>query len=251
VPLLLVDLDNTLVDRYAAFERWACEFVEQLGVPPEDVDWLIIGDADGYKPRERFAEEIAERFRLIGPAASAVVQHLRDGMVDQLEIDQEVMPALAKATQSGWTPVAVTNGTLRRQERKIHHVGLDCYLTDWVISEAVGVAKPDPKIFQIAAARLGTTLDGAWMIGDSAHADVGGAHSVGLPSVWLHRGRPWTERDFAPTRIADTCAEAIEWVLAAANWVRPDTNRWRCTLGYPAFCIVAQRPWRTLRMWQA
>ena len=52
MPLLLVDLDNTLVGRYAAFERWAFTFVERLGAPLQDVDWLIRGDADGYKPRE-------------------------------------------------------------------------------------------------------------------------------------------------------------------------------------------------------
>ena len=53
------------------------------------------------------------------------------------------------------------------------------------------------------------------MIGDSAQADIGGAWTAGVATVWLHRGRPWPEAAFAPTRIAGTCAEAIAAVLAA------------------------------------
>jgi len=215
MPLLLVDLDNTLVDRYAAFERWAFTFVERLGAPLQEVDWLIRGDADGYKPREEFATEIALRFGLLDPAASAVIEQLRDGMVAQLEIDQDVLLALEEAAQADWIPVAVTNGTQVQQERKIRHVGLEGYLASWVISDAVGVAKPDPQIFHVAAEQVGGSLDGAWMIGDSAHADIGGAHAVGIESVWLHRGRSWESPGYAPTLVADGCAEAIRMALAS------------------------------------
>lgn len=51
------------------------------------------------------------------------------------------------------------------------------------------------------------------MIGDCADADIGGAHRAGLRSIWLHRHRAWTEPDFAPTHIVDTCAQAIAAVV--------------------------------------
>lgn len=40
--LLLVDLDNTLIDRTAAFRRWA-----HRRLPASDADWLLTVDADG------------------------------------------------------------------------------------------------------------------------------------------------------------------------------------------------------------
>lgn len=50
--LLLVDLDNTLVDRTSAFACWATNFVRSLGRPDSDAAWLITADRDGYEPRD-------------------------------------------------------------------------------------------------------------------------------------------------------------------------------------------------------
>lgn len=47
------------------------------------------------------------------------------------------------------------------------------------------------------------------MIGDRDDADIAGAHALGLASVWLHLGREWTQSGYAPTKIADSVAEAI------------------------------------------
>jgi putative hydrolase of the HAD superfamily len=47
VPLLLVDLDNTLIDRAGAFARWARQFVSARHGAAVDVQWLIDADRDG------------------------------------------------------------------------------------------------------------------------------------------------------------------------------------------------------------
>lgn len=52
------------------------------------------------------------------------------------------------------------------------------------------------------------------MIGDSPEADIGGAAAVGLPSVWLHRGRTWSDVRFAPSRTVDGLIAAVATVLA-------------------------------------
>jgi putative hydrolase of the HAD superfamily len=51
------------------------------------------------------------------------------------------------------------------------------------------------------------------MIGDSAQADIEGARGVGLPGVWLHRGRPWPLTAFEPDHVADGFAHAVGVVL--------------------------------------
>ena len=86
-------------------------------------------------------------------------------------------------------------------------------MAGWVISEGAGLRKPDPAIFQFAAAQAGQSLDGAWMIGDSAQADIEGARGVGLPGVWLHRGRPWPLTAFEPGHVADSFPHAVDIVL--------------------------------------
>jgi putative hydrolase of the HAD superfamily len=57
-------------------------------------------------------------------------------------------------------------------------------------------------------------LRGAWMVGDSPEADIGGAAAVGLPSVWLHRGRRWSDTRYMPTRSVDGLIAAVATVLA-------------------------------------
>jgi len=214
VPLLLLSLDNTLVDRTGAFRAWGQSLLERLGAPAYDIDWLLDVDADGLTSRWDVAEAIRTRYGLRVPVID-LVEEVREGMIARMRFDPMVAAALRIADEAGWVPVVVTNGETRVQERVIRSTGLDRYVADWVISEEVDVRKPNPRIFQIAAERVRMSLRGAWMVGDGPEADIGGAAAVGIPSVWLHRGRSWTERRFAPTRIADGCIAAIAAVLDA------------------------------------
>lgn len=213
MPLLLLDLDNTLIDRAAAFRRWAVRFTAAVGAPPCEADWLVSEDRDGLQPRARLAASIRERFGLAGRDEEDVLEELRRGLVDDIELDPAIPRSLDHARAAGWVPVVVTNGTVFQQERKLRRTGLDRHLAGWVISEGAGVRKPEPLIFRLAARQCSADLAGAWMIGDSADADVRGAHQVGLRSIWLHRHRAWTAPDFAPTHVMDTCARAITAVV--------------------------------------
>lgn len=224
MPLLLLALDNTLVDRIGAFHRWAQGFLDRIGAPAYDVDWLLDVDADGLTSRWDVAEALRERYGLGGPVVD-LVEEIREGMVGQVRLDPMNAAALRIADEAGWVPVVVTNGETRVQEQVIRRTGLDRYVADWVISEAVDVRKPSPRIFEIAAERVRMRLSRAWMVGDSPEADIGGAAMIGIPSVWLHRGRRWTDRRFSPTRIADGCIAAVAAVLEAKSVVAAGGGR--------------------------
>jgi len=195
----MIDLDNTLVDRAAALRSWAEAFcVEHAPDDPDAVAWLVQADADGYEPRDRLAQSVRDRFRLSTRAFSDLANDLRWGMADYLELDPHVPAALRAARTSGWTVVVVTNGTVEQQERKLRQTRLDDEVDAWVVSEAAGVKKPAQEIFRRAADIAGASLDGAWMVGDSAEADIAGAYRLALHSIGLHRGRSWQEQAFAP-----------------------------------------------------
>lgn len=143
----------------------------------------------------------------------------------QIVPDAAVTRALRDARAAGWVPFVVTNGTVQQQERKLRHTGLDREVAGWVISEGAGIRKPDPEIFRLAAAQAGQSLDGAWMIGDSAEADISGARNAEVPGVWLHRDRPWPLTAFQPGHTARSFPHAVEIVLAAGDWSLTDTAR--------------------------
>jgi putative hydrolase of the HAD superfamily len=191
-------------------------FLDRLGVPAYDIDWLLDIDADGLTSRWDVAEALRERYSLRIPAID-LVEELREGMVAQVRLDPMIAAALRIADDAGLVPMVVTNGETRVQEKIIRRTGLDRYLADWVISESVDVRKPNPRIFEIAAERVRMRLRGAWIVGDSPEADIGGAAALGLPSVWLHRGRRWLDRRFTPTRVADGFIAAVAAVLEASG----------------------------------
>lgn len=81
----------------------------------------------------------------------------------------------------------VTNNLVAEQTSKVQACGLEQLIDTLVASEEVGVAKPDPAIFQAALDRLGGTLQHAVMVGDSWQTDVLGAHQTGIRAVWFNR----------------------------------------------------------------
>ena len=213
MPLLLLDLDNTLLDRAGAFRAWGEGFLAEIGAPESDVEWLMSVDADGLTDRWDIADAIRERYGLRIPSID-LVEALHEGLVEHVRLNPLVACALRIVGEAGWVPVVVSNGTVRQDDTKIRRTGLDRYVADWVISEEVGVSKPNPRIFALAAERARMRLRGAWVVGDSPEADIGGAAAVGLPSVWLHRGRSWMESRFAPTRTVDGLLQAFATVLS-------------------------------------
>ncbi|MGW4502484.1 HAD family hydrolase [Micromonospora sp. NPDC004336] len=212
MPLLLLDLDDTLLDRAGPFRAWAERFLAGVGAPAGDIDWLLSVDADGLTDRWDVADAVRDRYGLRIPSID-LVEELHDGVLANTRLDPLVACALRIAADAGWTPVVVSNGAVRQQEVKIRRTGLDRFVADWVISEEAGVSKPNPRIFALAARRARLPLRGAWVVGDGPEADIGGAAAIGLPSVWLHRGRAWTDGRFAPTRTADGLIAAVAVVL--------------------------------------
>jgi putative hydrolase of the HAD superfamily len=214
MPLLMLDIDNTLVDRDAAFREAGRAFLAEHGLPAADLPWLVALDGDGYTPRHDVARGMAERYG--GTVDEPAVRALLDrGVAERAVLPDGTRAALLRAVDSGLTCVIVTNGRVTQQEVKIRNTGLDRLVHGWVVSEAVGHVKPAPEIFHAAARVTGASLDGAWVIGDAAHADIRGAVAVGARSVWVSRGRTWTEPAYRPCHVAPDTAAAIDHVVAA------------------------------------
>jgi putative hydrolase of the HAD superfamily len=207
-------LDDTLLDRSGAFMLWAKDFLDEIGAPPEDLEWLLSVDADGLTPRWDLADLIRDRYQLSIPSID-ILEELRGGPLDYERLDPLVGCALKIAGDAGFVPVVVTNGPAEIQEGRIRRTGLDRFVADWVISERAGVSKPNPRIFAMAAQRVRMRLGGAWVVGDSPEADIGGAAAMGLPSVWLHRGREWMDNRFAPTRVVGNVIQGLSAIMAA------------------------------------
>ena len=222
MPLLLTDLDNTLIDRTGAFRRWAERYVAGIGGATAEVDWLLAADDDGFAPRSEVAAAMRDRWRL-AESEGELTELLLFGHLDYIQLDAEVITGLSRASAAGWKAIVVTNGLVRQQEQKLRNTGLDRHVAGWVISEAAGYRKPDQRIFEAAGEVAGMPLDGGWMLGDHPRADIGGGIGAGLSTGWISRGRSWQVLRYQPTVTADNFAEAVNLMFAATD--RDDSDR--------------------------
>lgn len=88
--------------------------------------------------------------------------------------------------QGKYTLHLISNGFKESQDVKISNTGLGKYFQHIVVSETIGINKPDKAIFQhaidLAVAAVGESI----MIGDSLEADVRGALSFGMDAIYFN-----------------------------------------------------------------
>ena len=115
----------------------------------------------------------------------------------------------------------ITNGLVDVQHEKLRICQLTGYFDAFVISEEVGVKKPDPKIFSIALKELDVKAPEAGFVGDSWQADMLGAQASGLRAVWLNRyDLPCPDRNIALEITHYEPMAAILQVLFNSNGTR-------------------------------
>ena len=208
MPVLFCDLDDTLIERTAAFRSWIADFALRHDLEGAWGERIMLEDRRGFRSREELFAVAAE----VTPARVSV-----DELIAEFhDRYSSYFPPLAEATraaltelrENGWRVVVLTNGSAS-QEKKILATGTDAFVDGWCISEVVGVRKPDPAIFRAGAELCGGGLEGAWMIGDSPEADVGGAMAAVIRSAWIRLGRIWPLTKFKPDLEVDSVAEAI------------------------------------------
>jgi len=216
--LALFDLDNTLIDRQAAFRRWAEWFADEWGLGPEAVEQLCLLDEDGFASRQEVFTGARQHWRL-PDSVDELIAGYRLSYPSFFVADGSVNQSLDRLRQAGIPVAVVTNGPPSQRE-KIERVGLDRRIDACCISEEVGAAKPSHQIFEAALTRLGLDQGGpthVTMVGDSPLADIGGARDMGFRTIWMSRGRRWDVDGFQPDAAVATVAEAVDLILGTTT----------------------------------
>jgi putative hydrolase of the HAD superfamily len=88
--------------------------------------------------------------------------------------------------QPKYTLHLISNGFLESTTIKISGTGIGNYFENVIISELVGVNKPDKAIFEYAINLAGAAIEESLMIGDSLEADVYGALNFGMDAIYFN-----------------------------------------------------------------
>lgn len=80
----------------------------------------------------------------------------------------------------------ISNGFKETTLIKMNLCQLNAFFSQVIISEDVGINKPDKAIFAYALAKAGAEKSNSIMIGDSLEADVYGALNFGIPAIFFN-----------------------------------------------------------------
>jgi putative hydrolase of the HAD superfamily len=202
---ILFDLDETLIDRTRSIAHYAERFQRDFTgcLAPLSASALaaalFAADGRGYRPRAELAAELVRTLPWQTPPEAAVLQAHWSTWFPPLAVARIGLVETLTALQAeGIRLGIVTNGRAQGQHTKIAQLGIRPYLSAVVISEAVQIEKPDPRIFARALAEVGCQASQAWFVGDHPVNDILGAAAAGLRPIWLTGVHPWPTGHPAP-----------------------------------------------------
>lgn len=99
-----------------------------------------------------------------------------------------------------YTLIIITNGLRDVQNNRIRRSTIGKYFEEIIISEEVGVSKPNAEIFEIAL-RNTTFTDKSkiLMVGDSLTSDIKGGLNFGVDTCWFNRKKTLNKTEINPT----------------------------------------------------
>lgn len=221
---LLIDNDNTLMDFNAAERKALLDVLTAFALPADETVcrmYHAINDAQ-WKALERGETTQArlrvERFRLLLDALSRAdidPVAMSDRYNLALGSHADLLPGaedFIRALHGRMKIALVSNGVSAIQRSRLAKCPLTPLFDAVVISEEVGVAKPDPRLLFVALERLGCTDKAqAVMMGDSATADIPAAVRAGIDSIFFS---PQGKRCDAATYCVVSHQEALKRLCA-------------------------------------
>lgn len=183
------DFDGTLAQYRGNFMTLTALVAARLGIQHDlrklvaqfDIEQRCEGKQNYQDALEHTLESLGLK---VPPILAEVAQEAIQAYVREMQLlpgSLEILDYLSHL------PLAIiTNGPSDMQRAAIAKVGLTGrFKTILASGDAdIAVRKPNPRIFQIAAERLGVPIEACLMIGDNLEADVQGAIAAGMQGIY-------------------------------------------------------------------
>ena len=203
---ILFDADDTLLDFTSAEREAFSAMLVDFGLSAQEGYFSLYkacnhqawqayerGEIDAVDlRRKRFADFIASAglSKAIDPLAmnTAYLENLIRH-TSPLEGALEVLKTLqSRKVRMG----IITNGLKEVQRPRIRRVGMEKFFDVVLVSDEIGLAKPDTRFFALAHEAMGLPDKGkVLVVGDSYASDITGAKNYAFPSCWFNpRAQP-------------------------------------------------------------
>lgn len=176
---LIFDLDNTLFDRDAL----ARKALVDLGFEGVMLEAMVELDQGGNSDRLALSARAIELLPGVWERPDDFWDAFRFRVSDT-DYDARLFGLLERLKERFRLGV-LTNGGSENQRRKLKGLGVEDLFDEVVISQEVGISKPNPAIFELIVERLGTDFSSSVFFGDSLENDCIPALELGMDVFWV------------------------------------------------------------------
>lgn len=173
IKWVFFDLGSTLVDEHKVYDHIFRDMAEQTGLDP---DFLRNEAETLYRNHQKGDIGLCERYHL--PKRKWYLE------------DENLYPAAPKCLDilhRHYQLGIIANQALGTKER-LEKWGILSHFDLVIASAEVGIAKPDPEIFQLALDRADCCPQEAVMVGDRVDNDIMPAKEIGMATIWVRQG---------------------------------------------------------------
>lgn len=162
--------------------------------------------------RNNLVAEDAELFNL----AKAAMIAFRKRSIREFSIESDAIDTLSELKKRGIKLCIISNAQSLYFENDICGTGLSELMDAIVVSERIGLAKPNPEIFRIALARINLHPADLLFVGDDLYTDIHGATQAGLAScLKLPRYKSIAYKDTKPDWVIKSLSELLTFTIKA------------------------------------
>ncbi len=117
--------------------------------------------------------------------ADNVLKEYLSAYEENWQLYPDVIPSLEKYKDV--SKGIISNGEKKEQLNKLKKTGIDHYFEIILISDDIGISKPDAAIFLKAVDLAGKEPSQCYFLGDKVDTDAKAAQDAGLVGVWMNR----------------------------------------------------------------
>lgn len=216
-PILVFDLDGTLVDTAPDLIDSINVVLQAAGLKPESQEALI--DQVSFGGKMMIARALENQNRIVDAAEidglyDAFIDHYNANMPGRSRPYPGVMNMIDAFSGAGFIHAVCTNKLQQSAVRLLRELGIDDRFRAICGQDAFAFKKPDPRHLTETITRAGGDAAKAIMVGDS-ETDIRTAQAAGIPVIAVDFGyTPVHVREFAPDAIISHYSEFTPELVA-------------------------------------
>jgi putative hydrolase of the HAD superfamily len=126
---------------------------------------------------------------------AAAVMAYHEEKINSIKLYDDVENCLKKLRNLAIKTAIITDGLPIKQYEKILRLKIDDYFDLIIISDEIGIKKPNPELFEYWLKKFNVLGEEAIYIGDRIDKDILPANLNNIHSVYLHRGGKYDSND--------------------------------------------------------